>query len=1023
MFRDESSGRTRTWGSGDEAAWVPGWTVEGRYDLKDPLGAGAFGTVFAAYDRITQRQVAIKAFLQYRECRPRRFGREVRALETLQLPGVVRILDQGAAAGIHYIVMERILGQAFPGRHLPLDWEELSPLAIALLETISRVHAAGLVHRDLKPNNILVDSDGVLTILDFGLAWGTDLESQVTREGVMVGTPQYLAPEQTGGVQVDLRADLYAFGGILYECLCGEVPYQGETLEQLLLAKSRSRPEPLHKRDARIPERISDLIGRLLDPSPHRRPNAAAEILRIFRGESIPREDAPAIWLGSTSPLDLLRGAFERNRSIDICGVHGSGRSRCLEEAARIAHRLGRAVHWVTPAQSPFASLQTVGGSGPLDANSSLEETAAAITRKLREKLADGAVLLVDELEGTDRWTRSVLEELRPDGCVIRALTPPLRGEIELEPLSQSDLSDLFWGPDRVFHLREDAGRQLHLRTDGNPELVVEELQAWKRSGLCRVDGERWRISRESLDQLAVGFEFAAGLRIGIALTPLNRDEQKILAWIELAYPRATTDVLVDVLDLPRWEVEASLEELCARRMIRKLEDQSWAPIVTGQSILFFPAEDRKSAHARLAQILPHGMSRLFHLIAGHSTEAAFQEEVIAETLEIVDDLECNGRLGEAIAAVSRALDMVRENGEEGREEELIRAWSRLAFSSGSRSTVERLIRVVQRNERTAGALENIRALLSAHLDALSGQGREALEALRQIPELNPSLELWRLASQMIAARSLSLEEEERILCEVESAFRALDLPGKSQNMPSWRGRLLYRQGRFAEAAEHYIASLGAPRPSAQISAALNACSALVEGGDLDRAAEFAGTAHRLAVQHRHSSHELRADHQLRNIAYHRHEFGPPDLEGPELAERLGVPSLGAMVCLTEAGFAWRAANNALCRDFATRAHELWRGARHDLAAAFAHLVTGLAGADISREECESDWKTVSECPHPGLKLQALAILDHLGCPVPRARETALEHYGETSPGIRGMPREIFSPDECLERLGLKEGG
>ncbi|MEZ4299014.1 MAG: serine/threonine-protein kinase [Polyangiaceae bacterium] len=206
-----------------------------RYRLLRVLGRGGHGEVWEAEDRLTSTLVAVK-LLRSSGVEPARVRREVSALRLLRIPGVVQMLDEGVDGDTAFVVMERVQGDPFPG-HERRAWADLAPAATSLLETLSRVHQIGVVHRDLKPQNVLVDPQGRATILDFGLSLGASLGQALSEEGSVAGTPDYLSPEQLLGTQVTPATDLYSLGVMLFEALSGRLPHEAGDLQALLRSR------------------------------------------------------------------------------------------------------------------------------------------------------------------------------------------------------------------------------------------------------------------------------------------------------------------------------------------------------------------------------------------------------------------------------------------------------------------------------------------------------------------------------------------------------------------------------------------------------------------------------------------------------------------------------------------------------------------------------------------------------------------------------------------------------------------
>ncbi len=241
-----------------------------RYALEEPLGRGGSSVVFAAYEERLGREVALKVFADLPGSEPaarERFAREARAMAGLAHPNVVVIHDFGQAEELDWIAMERIDGVTLRQLLLdgPLDVEEFAGIALPLLNGIEFAHSRGVVHRDVKPENILLDSTGHVKVCDFGIAkWAGPQTHWQTRSGVALGTPRYLAPEQIEApATVDERADVFALGVVLYEMLTGEVPV--------------GHFEPPSQRTG-VPEALDQVVLRAMSRKPSGRPSSVAEL-------------------------------------------------------------------------------------------------------------------------------------------------------------------------------------------------------------------------------------------------------------------------------------------------------------------------------------------------------------------------------------------------------------------------------------------------------------------------------------------------------------------------------------------------------------------------------------------------------------------------------------------------------------------------------------------------------------------------------------------------------------------------
>lgn len=258
---------------------VEGAVLARRYRLISPLGRGGQGRVWVAWDLAREREVAVKLVSAAGDVLSSSARREVTALRQADLPGVVPLLDDGVEAGTWFVVMPVLPGRPFPGRPGPVGWSELRGVALRLLEILSSVHHAGLIHRDLKASNVLVQGDEVM-VLDLGLAHAVDAAAT----GRIAGSPATIAPEVLRQEPVGLAADLYAIGAMLYRSLSGEVPHGPADLASLARRRSSERPRPLADHGVDAPPEVIEVVELLLDPDPRGRPASALEVIGLLGG-------------------------------------------------------------------------------------------------------------------------------------------------------------------------------------------------------------------------------------------------------------------------------------------------------------------------------------------------------------------------------------------------------------------------------------------------------------------------------------------------------------------------------------------------------------------------------------------------------------------------------------------------------------------------------------------------------------------------------------------------------------------
>ncbi len=285
-----------------------GTIVGNRYKIIAELGSGGMAWVYLAHDLREDRRVAIKilypqysqdlAFLQ-------RFMQEAKLAMALSHPHIVRVLDYGSDRDTHYLVMEFVpghdLGQILEERG-PLPWQEALHIARQVAQALAHANQHGIVHRDIKPGNIMVLPDGSVRVLDFGIA-RAKTSPELTLSG-FVGSPNYAAPEQAMGEAVDIRADLYSLGIVLYRMLSGRLPFEGETPWAVVNQHIATPPPPLERDD--LPEAVATLVNKALAKRPDDRFQTPEEMIRaieaVLAGHELPFEEQTT----ETTDLDNL---------------------------------------------------------------------------------------------------------------------------------------------------------------------------------------------------------------------------------------------------------------------------------------------------------------------------------------------------------------------------------------------------------------------------------------------------------------------------------------------------------------------------------------------------------------------------------------------------------------------------------------------------------------------------------------------------------------------------------------------
>jgi len=263
----------------------------GPYRLLALLGRGQMGLVFRARREPDGESVALKILrdeLAEDELYRRRFQREARIASELVNEHVVPVVDFGEADGLLYLAALYVRGDSLSTRIASegvLSLGEALRLVIDLADALEALHARGLVHRDVKPANVMVDEGGAAALTDFGLARGV-ADTLLTKTGVVVGTVDYLAPELIRGQQADHASDVYALGCLIYECLAGAPPFAEKAFVETLLAHVQDEPRGLTELRADVPENVSWTVLKALAKDPSERPETALAYARLLRASA-----------------------------------------------------------------------------------------------------------------------------------------------------------------------------------------------------------------------------------------------------------------------------------------------------------------------------------------------------------------------------------------------------------------------------------------------------------------------------------------------------------------------------------------------------------------------------------------------------------------------------------------------------------------------------------------------------------------------------------------------------------------
>jgi len=298
----------------------------GKYEILSEIGHGGMGSVYKGYDPVLDRPVAIKVLASHlvrEEEFVERFMREARAAARLQHPNLVTIYDVGQDDGVYYFVMEHLEGKSltqFIQQQGALSPEKAFSFLRPLAEALDYAHKQGLVHRDVKPSNIVVDTAGRATLTDFGIARAAQ-DTKLTKTGTILGTPEYMSPEQVQGENIGPRSDQYSLAVVAFELLSGRVPFQAESTVALLHKVAYEPPPPISEVQSGLPRGVEHVLNRALSKNPRDRYKSARDFVDALRNalsgkkivEATQAMDSEDITSSTISVADSNRQAKEES--------------------------------------------------------------------------------------------------------------------------------------------------------------------------------------------------------------------------------------------------------------------------------------------------------------------------------------------------------------------------------------------------------------------------------------------------------------------------------------------------------------------------------------------------------------------------------------------------------------------------------------------------------------------------------------------------------------------------------------
>ncbi len=627
----------------------------------------------------------------------------------------------------------------------------------------------------------------------------------------------------------------------------------------------------------------------------------------------------------------------------------------------------------------------------------------------LGELLEAGWCLVVDDWERLDRWSRSLLERVRPRGAVLGSRLGGAGAEVALAPLTVSDLAPVFAGPDRLLHLREDGARELHQRTGGLQVRVAAELSAWVHRGMARWEGGRLALDPAALARSQMGLGQEQVQHHADAGPALSEPLHALLAWVALGWPHTTEALLASASGHPPWQLALELQELGDRGAVHRLADGRIQPLVAATALQDWLGARRREAHLAIAAALPSGAEgRLLHLIAaGDTTQVGHEAERLAE------DLIQRGRLRHAMAVLDEALFVVRRATEATLLARLLTLRALAALLSQDAHVLRAAVLALHRDrDQVPQALP----LLGGALAFMRGRHERAGELLEALtPLADPRLEAYRQALLFhLAARAGDLEGG---LARLRRALGGTSHPFAAARLASMEGWAAYWRQDFVGAARDFGRSAGlAWAQSSRVLGLTKAASALIEAGELEEAASLAEEAVALAAEHRLSVAEGRAEWCYRSACY---RLGRPAEPAPELLvalRRLENDHLLGTTALVEAASAFRRGERGSVLDLAGEAREAFEREGFVTGALLAEGLAVACGPADSGRAADLARRAEAARPEPvRLQVFGLAALGagegHGIRAHARALAEALQLAGDP------VRREVLSPRECAEGL------
>ena len=605
---------------------------EARFTNHRLLGEGGMGQVYRAWDRLEGREVALKRMrpeLSGSVEAQRGFETEVRTMRRLSHPGLVRAHAVGRLAdGTRYVTMD-----VLPGPSLDVlescDATSARRLLIEALEALDFLHARGILHHDLKPENLRLNAEGRLVLMDLGLAGPKGESFEVLR-----GTPLYVSPEAARHERLDARSELYTLGATFYHVLAGRPPFDAESIGDLLAAHQHQAPQPLAVRRPDLPADVADLLMAMLAKSPLERPQSAREALERL-GETRFLGYEPGL-VGRepvlSSLLSALDGHGSQTDALTLVAPAGTGKTRVLDAFAFEAQMAGKALLWASGRDAtgePYSGVAAIrrgleilaeqrsserlealradldGERGDLEPRAAQLRVHAAWEQLIRAAAGpDRLVFVVDDWDQADEASRNLLQALArrnqaPMVLFTSAQEEALGTAVTLDPLGPEACAELI-----AHMLGQEANATfvagLYRLTAGSPLLLLGAMRELLRQGRIPRAGGEWLTDRVDLSR----FELSSDARALAQrlLDGLSSDARRLAQGLALAERPLEPSRLADWLGMGEWQ---DAERELVERMLASRSPEGLRliqPMVIGLLTEALTPQEGQSLHGVIAK-------------------------------------------------------------------------------------------------------------------------------------------------------------------------------------------------------------------------------------------------------------------------------------------------------------------------------------------------------------------------------------------------------------------------------------